>query len=139
MAAGAHRASCAVVLVPSRDAALPADSELRECPIPAVLILPSPDRDLRFRLAGPRAPRCQLVCIPCFRPDRMGPMDVLLDRDPRPPGHRGALEHGRRDQEREFHQTILVLGLPGRDRRLPVGYLANMLVVPVAENNATYG
>ena len=30
-----------------------------------------------------------------------GSMDVLLDRDPRPPGHRGAVEHGCRDQERE--------------------------------------
>src|SRR5712691_10075543 len=63
MAAGAHRASRAVVLVPSRDAALPADSELRECPIPAVLILPSRDRDLRLRLAGQGAPRCQLFAF----------------------------------------------------------------------------
>src|SRR5216684_8147989 len=123
MAAGAHRASRAVVLVPARDAALPADSELRECPVPAVLLLPSPDRDLRVRLAGRGASRGQLLCLPCFIPERMGAMDVLLDRGPRPARHRGAYEHGCRDQKRAFHQTILVLGLPGRDRRLRVGYL----------------
>src|SRR6266478_7227700 len=115
MAAGAHRASRAVVLVPSRDAALPADSELCECTIRVVLLLPYPDRHLRLRLAGQWTPRGQLLRLPCFFPDRMGPMDVLLDRDPRPAGHRGAPEHGCRDQKRALHQAILVLGLPGRD------------------------
>src|SRR5947207_14067459 len=98
MAAGAHRAGRAVVLVPALNAALPADSELCEYPVPAVLLLPDHDRDLRLRLAGQWAPRRQLLCLPCLFPERMGPMDVLLDRRSRAPRHRGALEHGCRDQ-----------------------------------------
>src|SRR5690349_8867108 len=101
MAAGAYRAGRGVVLLPSRDAPLPDDSELCKRPVRAVLGLPYFDRGLRFRLAGPGEPRGQLVRIPCLWPERVGSMDVLLDRDPRPPGHRGAVEHGCRDQERE--------------------------------------
>src|SRR5207253_7197090 len=138
MAAGAHRAGRAVVLMPSRDAALPADSELCECTIRVVLLLPYPDRHLRLRLAGQGTPRCQLLCLPCFFLVGMGPMDVLLDRGSRPPGHRGADEHGRRDQKRAVHQKILVLGC----LVVMVAYLwatwSNMVVVPVAQNNATY-
>src|SRR5262249_5194876 len=118
MAARAHRASGAVVLVPARDAALPADPELRKCPVRALLFLPYPDRGLRLRLAGRWTPRCQLLCPPRLFPERMGTMDVLLDRHSRAPRHRGALEHGRRDQEREVHKAVPVLGLSGRASRL---------------------
>src|SRR5690242_11187865 len=101
MAAGAHRAGRGVVLLPSRDAALPDDSELCQRPVRAVLGLPYFDRGLRLRLAGPRTCRRKLVRIPCLGPERAGPVDVLLDRDPRPPGHRTTTEHGCRDQWRE--------------------------------------
>src|SRR5215831_20097356 len=112
MAAGAHRASRAVVLVPAWDAALPADSELCQCPVRALLLLPYPDRRLRLCLAGRWARRCQLLCPPLLIPERMGAMDVLLDRHSRTPRHRGAPEHGCRYQEREVHKAIPVLGLP---------------------------
>jgi len=62
---------------------------------------PHPDRGLRYRLAGQGAPLGQLVRLPLVRPEGVGPVDVLLDRYSRPPRHRGAPEHGRRDQERE--------------------------------------
>src|SRR5215813_7011512 len=99
MAAGTHRASRAVVLVLARDAALQADPELCQCPVRALLFLPYPDRGLRLRLAGRWPPRCQLLCAPRLFPERMGAMDVLLDRRSRAPRHRGAFEHGCRDQE----------------------------------------
>src|SRR5262249_17866651 len=111
MAAGAHRAGRAVVLVRAGDAALPADSELRKCPVRALLLLPYRNWDLRLRLAGRWAPRRQLLCPPRLFAERMGAVDVLLDRRSRAPRHRGALEHGCRDQEREVHQALPVLGL----------------------------